>query len=162
MRTTTTRITPSVLIEGILLLMLSLVAMGEGLRLVIDKDPYTLYDPLGPGLYAIAIGFGLMVVGVVYLIGNYRTPPTMEVVPVDKKMKMRLMSTVAACVIYIALISIVGYLLATIIFFFLEFRIERIRSWTWVVILSLVLSGLYYLVFVQYCNMVFPRGILFR
>jgi hypothetical protein len=152
----------TVLIEGILLLMIGLTGMAEGLRLFIYRDPYTLYDPLGPGLYAIFISIGLITLGVVHLLAHYRRPPVMEMVPVDKKMKIRLMSTIVACVIYIFLISIVGYLLATILFFFLEFRIERIKSWPLVIVLSLVLSGFYYLVFVQYCNMVFPRGIVFR
>jgi hypothetical protein len=152
----------TVLIEGTLFLVLGLAGMAEGLRLVIHKDPHTLYDPLGPGLYIIVIGIGLMTLGVVHLLVNYGKLSTMERVPVDKKMKIRVMSTVAACAIYIFLISIVGYLLATILFFFLEFRIERIKSWPLVVVLSLVLSGFYYLVFVQYCNMVFPRGIIFR
>jgi len=152
----------TVLIEGILLLMVGLTGIAEGLRLVIYKDPYTLFDPLGPGFYAIAISIGLMALGMIHLLVNYRKPSEMEMVPVDKKMKIRLMSTVAAYVIYIVLISIVGYLLATIIFFFLEFRVERIKSWPLVAVLSLVLSGLYYLVFVHYCNMVFPRGIFFR
>jgi hypothetical protein len=152
----------TILIEGVLLLVVGLMAMAEGLRLVIYKDPRVLYDPLGPGLYAVAISIGLMTLGVVHLLAHYGKPPAMEMVPVDKKMKIRLMSTVAACILYIFLISIVGYLLATILFFFLEFRIERIKSWPLVIVLSLVLSGFYYLVFVQYCNMVFPRGIVFR
>ena len=155
----------TVLIEGVLLLVLSLAGIAEGLRLVIYKDPYTLYDPLGPGLYAIAISIGLMTLGVVHLIVNYRKLPPTAMVPVesvDKRMRIRMMSTVVTCVIYIFLISIVGYLLATIIFFFLEFRIEGIRSWPLVVVLSLVLSGLYYLVFVQYCSVIFPRGMILR
>jgi small-conductance mechanosensitive channel len=150
------------LIEGVLLLVLGLVAMAGGLRLVIYKDPRVLYDPLGPGLYITAISVGLMTIGVVYLVRSYRKPPTMNDVPVDKKMRIRMMSTVAACIIYIFLIRIVGYLLATIIFFFLEFRIEGIKSWPLVVVLSLVLSAFYYFIFVQCCSMVFPRGIFFR
>lgn len=152
----------TVLIEGMLLLMVSVVGLAEGLRLVILKDPYTLYDPLGPGFYAIAISIGLMALGMIHLLVNYRKPPETERVPVDKKMKIRLMSTVAAYVLYIVLISTVGYLLATLLFFFMEFRIERIKPWPLVVVLSSVLAGLYYLVFVHFCNMVFPRGIFFR
>jgi hypothetical protein len=152
----------TVLIEAILFLVLGLAGMAEGLRLVIYKDPYTLYDPVGPGLYVIAIGTGLMALGVVHLIANYRKLPAGEKVPVDRKMRIRMLSTVAACVIYIFLISIVGYLLATIIFFFLEFRVEGIKSWPLVVVLSLVLSAFYYFIFVQYCSVVFPRGIFFR
>jgi len=59
------------------------------------------------------------------------------------------------------LIGIIGYLLATIVFFFLEFRVEGFRSWVSVVIMSLVLSGLFYLVFVRLCHMVLPAGVIF-
>ena len=152
----------TVLIEGTLFLALGLVAMAGGLRLVIYKDPHVLYDPLGPGLYITAIGVGLMTVGVVYLVRNYRKTPTMNGLPVDKQMRIRMMSTVAACATYIFLIGMVGYLPATFVFFFLEFRVEGIKSWLLVIVLSLVLSVLYYFVFVQNCGVVFPRGMLFR
>jgi hypothetical protein len=150
------------LVEGALLFVFGLVGVAEGLRLTIHKDPYTLYDPLGPGLYLTAFSIGLMTIGFVHLIVHYRKPPAMEKKSVDKKMRIRMMSTIGACAIYILLISIAGYLLATISFFFMEFRVEGIKSWPWVIVLSLVLSGLYYFVFVQYCSLVFPRGIFFR
>jgi hypothetical protein len=151
----------TILIEGVILLVLGVVAMAGGLRLVIYKDPHVLYDPLGPGPYIAAIGVGLMAIGVVYLVRNYRKSPTMDDVPVDRKTRIRIMSTIATCALYIFLIHIVGYLLATIIFFFLEFRIEGIKSWPLVVVLSLVLSALYYFIFVQSAGLVFPRGIFF-
>jgi len=152
----------AVLTEGALLVVVSLVGLTEGLRLVIYKDPYILYDPLGPGFYIIAISIGLMAIGIVHLLSHSKKLFALEGMPVDKKMRIRMMSTVVACVIYIFLIRIIGYPLATILFFFLEFRVQGIKSWPRVVILSLVLSALYYLVFVQYCSMVFPRGIFFR
>jgi len=153
----------TILIEGSLLLLFSLAGLAEGLRLVIYKDPYTLYDPLGPGFYIILVGIGLMTLGAFHLVVNYRKPPIKkEEGPVDRKMKIRMASTVAACAIYILLIPFVGYLPATLLFFFLELRIQGIRSWPFVILLSLVLSALYYFVFVQCCSMVFPRGIFFR
>jgi hypothetical protein len=136
--------------------------MAEGLRLIIYKDPYILYDPLGPGLYIIAISIGLLAIAVVHLFGHSKKLPTMERVPVDRKFRIRMISTVAVCALYIFLITIIGYLLATILFFFLVFRIEGIKSWPFTVVLSLVLSVLYYLVFVQYCSMVFPKGFFFN
>lgn len=152
----------TVLIEGALIVVVSLVGMAEGLRLIIYKDPYVLYDPLGPGLYIIAISIGLLAIGVVHLFGYSKKLPTMERVPVDRKFRIRMISTVAVCALYIFLITIIGYLLATILFFFLVFRIEGIKSWPLTVVLSLVLSVLYDLVFVQYCRMVFPRGFFFN
>jgi len=152
----------TVLIEGALIVVVSLVGMAEGLRLIIYKDPYILYDPLGPGLYIIAISIGLLAIAVVHLFGHSKKLPSMERVPVDRKFRIRMISTVAVCALYIFLITIIGYLLATILFFFLVFRIEGIKSWPFNVVLSLVLSVLYYLVFVQYCRMVLPRGFFFN
>jgi hypothetical protein len=152
----------AVFTEGALLLVVSLVGLAEGLRLVIYKDPYTLYDPLGPGFYIIAISIGILTIGIVHLLSHSKKLFALEEMPVDKKMRIKMMSTVAACVIYIFLIRIIGYPLATILFFFLEFRIQGIKSWPGIAVLSLVLSALYYLVFVKYCSMVFPRGIFFN
>ncbi len=149
----------SVLVEGLLLIAVSLIAIGEGLRLVIYKDPYTLYDPLGPGLYALVVGLGLMAVAVAYLVVDHERPSEKEMAPADKTLRLRLALTVAACVIYVSIIGVIGYLPATVCFFIMEFKIERIKSWPLVVVLALVLSGLYYLVFVHYCGIVFPRGI---
>ena len=136
--------------------------MAEGMRLLLRKEPYTLYDPAGPGVYIIAVSIGIMIIGVLHPIVNYRKVSAMEKVPVDKKMRKRMMSTVAICAIYIFIINIVGYLLATIIFFFLDFRAEGVKPWPLVVVLSLVLSAFFYFTFVQYCSIVFPRGIFFR
>lgn len=151
----------AVLVEGILLIAISVVTMAEGLRLVIYKEPNTLYDPLGPGYYALAVSVCLLAVSVAYLVTHFRNPPQIEMVPVDRRMRIKLVSTIAACGIYVVLIGIIGYLLATIVFFFLEFRVEGFRSWVSVVIMSLVLSGLYYLVFVRLCHMVLPAGVIF-
>jgi hypothetical protein len=152
----------AVYMEGILLLIISITAVIEGLRLVIYRDPYTLYDPLGPGWYFLAVGVCLLIVASAYVITHYKNPPPAEMEPVEKRMKIKLMSTMAACAIYMVLITIVGYLPATVIFFVMEFRIEGIKSWVRVAILSLVISGLYWVVFVKYCSMIFPVGMIFR
>jgi hypothetical protein len=149
------------LVEGILLIAISLVAMAEGLRLVVYREPNTLYDPLGPGYYALAVSICLLAVSIAYLVTHFRNPPRVETVSIDRKMKVRLVSTVAACAVYVILIGIIGYLLATVVFFVLELKIEGLKSWFSVVVLSLVLSGLYYLVFVKLCHMALPKGMIF-
>ena len=135
--------------------------MAEGYRLVIYKDPHIFYDPLGPGLYVMAVSIGLMVIGVLHLVYNYRKLSAVEEVPVDRKMRIRMISSILTCAIYIFLMSIVGYLLATLVYFLMEFRVEGVKSWRLVVVLSLVLSAAYYVIFVQLCEMMFPRGIFF-
>ncbi|MFX0198031.1 MAG: tripartite tricarboxylate transporter TctB family protein [Candidatus Hodarchaeota archaeon] len=155
----------TVLIEGILFLLVGFVSMGEGLRLTIYKDPRVLYDLLGPGLYLFLLGFIMTATGVVHLFIHYRKERkdlSMEKVAVNKELRIRMISMIVVLAIYIILIRIVGYLFATAFFFFLEFRIVGFKSWPINIILSLILTAAYYIVFVQYCRVVFPRGVFFR
>ena len=150
------------LIEGILLSVIGIVSFIEGLRLILYKDPVILYDALGPGDYILILGLVLIGVAVVHVIVNYRKPIMGKVQTVSKEMRTRMISIVVVIMIYTFLIDIVGYLGATIFFFLTEFRVIGIKSWRLNIILSIVLTGVYYIVFVQYGDMVFPRGILFR
>jgi hypothetical protein len=152
----------TILIEGILLLVLSFVSMAEGLRLTLFKDPHTFYDMLGPGLYIFVVGIGLTATGLVHLLVNYKKAPGAEKVAVNREMRIRMIGMILVLAIYIFLIDIFGYLVSTTIFFLIELRIVGIKSWKTNIILTIVLTGVYYIVFVEYCNMLFPRGILFR
>jgi putative tricarboxylic transport membrane protein len=135
--------------------------MIEGLRLIIYKDPYVLYDPLGPGVYILVLSLGLLVTGIVHFISNYRKLPGGRKVAASKGMRVQLFSSIGILALYILLVSFVGYLVATLTFFFLELRVAGVRSWRTNIILTLVLSVVYYVIFVKFCDMVFPEGILF-
>lgn len=154
----------TVLVEGILFLVLSFVGMGEALRLILttQKNPLVISDVLGPGLYILFPSFALMIVGAIHLIINYGKNLSMKKVALSKEMKIRVISIVAIMALYVLLIDVVGYLVATIIFFLLIFKSIGIKSWMPNVILTIVLTAVYYVVFVQYCSMAFPRGIFFR
>jgi hypothetical protein len=148
-------------IEGILIIGVGLVAVAEGLRLIIYKDPYILYDPLGPGVYVLVLSLGLMATGIVHLISHGRSNPRLKGPGATREASVQVFSSVGVLVLYILLVHFVGYLPATLVFFFLELRIAGVRSWRSIVFFTLLLSGLYYFVFVRLCLMVFPKGILF-
>jgi putative tricarboxylic transport membrane protein len=150
-----------VLIEGILALVFGLVAMVEGLRLILRKDPYVLYDPLGPGLYVLLLGLGLMAVSVVHFVANHRKFPGKGRVTASKKMRGQLFSSIGILALYILLVYFVGYLVATLTFFLLELKVSGVKSWLTNIILTLVLTIIYYVIFVKFCGMVFPKGIFF-
>jgi putative tricarboxylic transport membrane protein len=150
-----------ILIEGILVLVFGLVAMIEGLRLILYRDPYVLYDPLGPGIYILVLSLGLMAVSVFHFAINYRKFPGMRKVAASKKMRVQLFSSIGILALYILLVHFVGYVVATLTFFFLELRVSGVKSWRTNVILTLVLTIVYYVIFVKFCDMVFPKGLLF-
>jgi putative tricarboxylic transport membrane protein len=150
-----------VLIEGILVLVLALVAMIEGLRLILNKDPLVLYDPLGPGFYILVLGLGLMVLSVVHFVANHQRSPGKGRVAASKEMRVKLFGAIGILALYILLVHFVGYLVATAVFFFLELKVSGVKSWRNNVILTLMFTIVYYVVFVKFCGMLFPKGIFF-
>jgi putative tricarboxylic transport membrane protein len=151
-----------VLIEGILLCVIGAISIIEGIRLVIYKNPVITYDPVGPSFYVLITGLSLMIVGILYIIANYRKSPSNEKIAIEKEMRIRLIGSVVACVLYVILIDFFGYLIATWIFLFIEFRIVGVNVWLEDFILSTVFTAFLYFVFVVYCSMIFPKGIIFE
>jgi putative tricarboxylic transport membrane protein len=150
-----------VLIEGISVLVFGLVAMIEGLRLILYRDPSFLYDPLGPGIYILVLSLGLMAVSVVHFVENYRKFPGKRRGAAGEKKRGQLFSSIGILALYILLVHFIGYVVATLTFFFLGLRVSGVPSWRNNIISTLTLTIVYYVIFVKFCGMVFPKGILF-
>ena len=144
-------------IEGILFVVVSLAGIVEGIRLMIEKDPMKVPEPFGPGAYLLVIGICLLAAGLVHIIVHAKERGEAKKVEVDAEKRRKVLSLGAVLAVYIALINVVGYAVATPLFFLGAFRITGITSWRSNIILSLVLSVIFYIVFVYYCNMVFPK-----
>ena len=147
------------LVEGILLLIISLLGIVEGIRLNANIDSETVVDVLGPGLYVLFLSIVLGTTGVIHLAVNYKKRFVLKKLAASKEMRIRMIATILVLATYIFLINITGYLAATLVFFVLAFKVTGIRPWPLNIILSTILTALYYLIFIQYCNLVFPRGI---
>lgn len=154
-----------VLIEGILLLVIGFICLAESLRLISRVDPKKISDILGPGYYIFSLGLLLLIIGMIYLFIHYREALRMEKGSLTQeltiqKINMKVVYMILVFVIYIVLIPIVGYFVSTLLFFFLEFRLAGVRSWKGNVLLTSVVTVLFFFVFIHYCHIVFPRGIL--
>lgn len=151
----------TVIAEGIFLLVISLIGMSEVYRLLTYKDPYLVYGVVVPGVFVLVVSIALIIVCVVHVFAHYRDVPDAKKEVVNKKMMIRMISMVVVFAIYIILIHIFGYLIATMVFYVLEFRIVGIKPWLFCFALSLIATVSCYLIFIKYCNVIFPRGILF-
>lgn len=153
------------LIEGILLFVISLFGTVEGFRLNISSHQ-TLTSMMGPGTYILVLSLGIMITSIAHFFVNYKKDTSLEKVPLKKEMgipKSRIVVyMVGAFAIYLLLISLFGYLVPTIIFFLVEFRLAGVKSWVKNIVLTLILTATFYFVFLQYCQMIFPRGIFFK
>jgi hypothetical protein len=65
----------------------------------------------------------------------------------------------AGLVSYVALLDVVGYVLSTCAFLLLEFRLVGVKAWGTNVLLSVGLAASYYIVFVKYFGVAFPKGV---
>jgi len=148
-----------VLFEGILLLIFSFVGIGEGIHLVVYKDPYAIFDPIGPGFYILIPSIILMAIGFVHVFVNYKKSIDVEKVAISGEMRKRMINMIAVLATYILLMNFVGYFLASIIFFLLIFRVVGIKPWPITIFLTLLLTVCFYTLFVYFCHMVFPRGV---
>lgn len=148
-------------IEAIALLILSCGGIFEGIRLVHESDPHAVSDPLGPALFVLILSIGLFGIGVWHLGTAYgKDLPVLEAEPHRGK-KMQVIGMALVFALYIPLIELAGYLIASFLFFMTELRLAGARSWMTNTILSLCITACFYLVFEKYCSIVFPRGILF-
>lgn len=146
--------------EGLISVSVGLISLVESLRLISYEDPPLVKDLLGPGYYLLLMSIGMLVTGIIH-IHHHRKEHAVAKEKTNKEMRIRLFSSFLTCALYLVLIDLIGYLIATIVFFIVMFRIVGIRSWPYNVFLSAFLSVAFYFVFVKFSSMVFPRGILF-
>ncbi len=151
-----------VLIEAIILLVLSLIGIVEAIRLILERNPHVAPDIVGPGIYVLLMSLALMATGILHLAGIHKKNQNILKKEGSKEKQLRMISMVGILAIYIFLIDIIGYLMATSGFFLAMFRIAGVKSWRFNVIMTLTCTAIYYFVFIECCNMIFPRGIFFR
>jgi len=148
-------------IEVIVIISMGLVSIIEGIRLTTVEKIQP--DPLGPDFYNIGIGLILVILGSIYFISQLgKVPRGEKVVGKEyRKYKITMLSTIVVMVIYILLIHLIGYLFASAIFFVLINRVVGFRSWLTNLVATTIMTVSYYLIFVTWMGMIFPRGVLF-
>lgn len=152
-------------IEGLVLLVIGLIGLVEGLRLIDRIDPDAITDVLGPGYYIFSLGLILMVTGIAYFLTSYRNIFKLKRNGLNREMEIQKINKavfymIGVFLIYIILIDMFGYLGPSFFFFLLEFRLAGVKSWKRNVLLTLIVTAVFYFVFVQYCRIVFPHGVL--
>jgi hypothetical protein len=148
------------LADGILFVAVSIVCLLEGFHLSRTSDPLALHQELAPGLYVSLLGFVLLLAGVAHLIAS-RKAVMVERDAGDRATRVRLIAITLSLAGYVVLIALVGYLAATFVFFLLLFRIFGGQAWPRSAALSAAIAAVFYVVFVKYCDVIFPHAMLF-
>ena len=149
------------IIEVLLLIGVGLANLIEGVRLGMRPD-LQLYDVLGPGRYLIVVGSALVIAGIFYLVNILRKKVEKEeIISISKGMRIKMLKVIGVLAIYTFMISALGYLISTAVFFILIHKVFEVEPWYKNIILSCFITIFLWLVFVYWLHMVFPRGILF-
>jgi len=148
-------------IQGVLIILLGVLGIIDGVStsLSVRRENPRLYDMVGPDRWVIAVGLGLLILGILYSLMTYRKRiPVSRLVP--EQGRAALLLTIGVLVAYGALLQYLGYVAATLAFFLAIFRIMGVTSWRTVAMLSVVSTATYYLFFVHVAGVVFPHGLL--
>ncbi len=154
-------------IELLVIVIVGMLSIGDGLRLVLKKELQTS-DVLGPGFYSVGMGAILIIVGLVYFLTERKKAVSGETKALvgqsaeTKEYKKTMVGMIVVMIAYILLMDFVGYLLATVVFFFLINRIVGFRSWLTNLGVTALMTAAFYLVFVSWLGIIFPRGLLFE
>ena len=150
----------TVLIEALILWGIGIVSMVEALRLILYKDPNVLYDIFGPGSFVMLVSIALIVTGACHFFVGYKGSSDGRIIVADREAVIPVVSTILAVAGYIFLIGIVGYAVASFLFFVVQLRIFGIKYWKTNIGLATILATGYYFIFVEFCSMYFPRHYL--
>ena len=155
----------TLLSEVFIVAVLGILSVAEGVRLV-NKETLQTTDKLGPGYYSIGVGVFLLLAGLAYFLSQRKKlTGVVKEEPVDAPAasagyNRTMLGMVVVMIAYIVLLDVVGYLLSTAAFFLLINRIAGFRSWLVNLGVSALMTAAFYLVFVEWLGIIFPRGLL--
>jgi hypothetical protein len=72
-----------------------------------------------------------------------------------------MVAMVAVMIAYLFLMNLIGYLLASLLFFFLINRTAGAWSLATNLVVSILMTASFYFIFVWWMEIIFPRGLLF-
>jgi hypothetical protein len=137
-----------------------MLCIVEGFRLHATADAHGLRQELAPGFYVLLLGAVLLVTGAVYVAANLRAPREAAAAPAGAG-RAGLAGILGALAGYALLMSVLGYYLSSAIFFMAVLALFGVRKWWVNTPLGLALAAAFHVVFVEYLDIVFPRGMVF-
>ena len=155
----------ALVIEILVVVILGVAGIIEGIRLILAEKHS--FDILGPGFYSVGLGSLWIITGLIYFVSEWKKTAKIEgkkaVAPATgrSEYQKKMISMFVIMIAYLVLLDLTGYLFATLVFFLLINRTVGVRSWLTNVGISILTTASFYLLFVTWLGMIFPRGLLF-
>jgi hypothetical protein len=149
-------------IEGAILMVFGCASVIEATYLMAQREPGAVPESVGPGTYVMGLGVALIITSVVY-VGTHWWERA------DGKdgwwypagINSNVIGFFGITAAYVVLIGLVGYLISSLIFFACAFRMAGVLRWRTIGIVTCGMSLAYYVLFVKYCGLIFPKPWLF-
>ncbi len=157
----------ALLIEVFVVVIIGVFSISEGIRLVLAGKLHK-YDILGPGFYNVGLGTVLIIAGLIYFVSERKKAFRIEEKTAVKESTGKseytkmMISMIVVMIAYIFMMYLTGYLFASFVFFLLINRIAGFRSWLTNLGVTVLMTASFYLVFVTWMGIIFPRGLLFN
>ena len=153
----------AILLEAVAIIALAGAGIADAWRLSgVVRTGGAFHDVIGPDRYLGAVAGGLLVCGLAYLLSQLRRssrlPAPRRTAEGNQGLQVVLVSGIL--VLYVLALPVLGYLLATLLFFPVTFFIFGVRPWqksAWVVVLATVL---FYVIFTHFAEIPLPKGFL--
>ena len=135
---------------GVVFLIFSIwvIVVSSGFKQKASQLKLVARDPIGPGLFPIAVGIALAILSCILIItGDKKKKAEEDGEEAGPPQWKTLFIVIAAMGVYTYLFSVLGYIITTILFIFgLSMLFERTR-WKTAILYSLIGTASWYLVF---------------
>ena len=161
----------TVMIESGAVLVLGAIGLWGGLHSYLGMDARMQSSMLKPGIYVSVLSAGLMLTALIYgYLGVRAALPRRVEAPAGAAGELGeaagqeswaggiVLVVFGLVALYAFLISLVGYLPATLFFLVAQFRVLGVRSWPVNVALTIAATAMLYVVFIHYGGLEFPHG----
>jgi len=151
------------LIESLAVIAVSAIGLHDAWRLARAlRGGGAYHGVMGPDAYLAAVATALLVCGAAALVKACRMPaaaPAGHAAGSSPQVR-QVALVVAVLVAYVAAFPLLGYLLATLLFFPVAFFVFGVRPWTRSVAVGVVLAAAFYVLFAHVAELPLPKGLL--
>jgi putative tricarboxylic transport membrane protein len=154
----------SVVALGLSFLLFSAVSIWDGLRIAGSVRLRGTLDLIGPDRYLLGVGVLLAVVGLLLLVQGIlmmRKPQAAGATPAgDDGGGYVHFALIGILLAYAMLLPIAGYLITTLAFFLVTYRVMGMERWGVNILSSLASTALFWAAFTILADLPLPKGLL--
>jgi hypothetical protein len=151
------------LIESLVVMAAAGIGLGDAWRLSgALRAGGTFHSAMGPDTYLATVSATLLLCGVWNLVGTRRDKETPGAHGAEDSggLAGQVLRVVVLLIAYVAAFPILGYLLATLIFFPVAFFIFGVRPWTKSLVIGVVVTAVFFILFAYFAELPLPKGVL--